>query len=316
MTSFRFIDLFAGIGGFRAGFDAVGGTCVFTSEIDKHARLVYAENYGIEESEISGDITKIDAGDVPQHDLLIGGFPCQAFSRAGKELGFDDARGTLFFDICRILEHHKTPMFVLENVIGLTSHNDGETYKTIVGLLRKLGYVLSVRIINAIHWLPQNRNRIFITGTLKPEPFDLDFMIMPNNRMTIGDILEPHYDPKTELSEKIWDYMKRRRRLEKESGDKSIFGYYKVCSRGDTGGTLTARYGQGSSCQSTLIRNPYGRPRRLSVREASRYMGFDDPQGSVFKLNVGRQHAYRLLGNAVCPPVSRAIAEHLFNMEH
>ena len=162
MKDFKFIDLFAGIGGIRMPFEEIGGSCVFTSEFDKFSQQTYEANFG----EIpSGDITLIDEKDIPSHDVLLGGFPCQAFSNAGLKRGFDDIRGTLFFDIARILKHHKPKAFLLENVKGLRGHNKGETLKTIVSVLNSIDYNLSIDVLNSKHFgLPQNRERIFIIG--------------------------------------------------------------------------------------------------------------------------------------------------------
>ena len=160
---FKFIDLFAGIGGIRIPFEELGGECVFSSEWDKFSQITYEANFG---ETPHGDITKIDAKDIPNHDLLVGGFPCQAFSQAGLKKGFEDTRGTLFFDIARILEHHNPKAFLLENVKGLRGHDKGKTFKTIISVLNRLGYqTLEIIVFYARDFgLPQNRERIFIVG--------------------------------------------------------------------------------------------------------------------------------------------------------
>ena len=162
--SFKFIDLFAGIGGFRIPFDELGGECVFTSEFDKFSQVTYEENFG---EKPSGDITKINAKDIPSHDLLLGGFPCQAFSNAGLKKGFEDTRGTLFFDIARILKYHKPKAFILENVKGLKSHDKGNTLKVIVKTLNKMNYNLFIEVLNAKNFgfpMPQETGAMMLTG--------------------------------------------------------------------------------------------------------------------------------------------------------
>ena len=492
MKGFRFIDLFAGIGGFRKGFEAAGGRCVFTCEIDAKAREVYAANYEVDHP-FAEDITEVAPADIPDHDLLLAGFPCQAFSLAGSRKGFEDTRGTLFFEIARLLEGCRTRAFILENVEGLLTHDGGETYRRIYRTLRDLGYHLGHRRINAAAWVPQNRKRIFIAGHLESVGFPsaLDFAQFPPVEAgpRLGSILEPEPRPDAFAAERLgdreWAHIRRRAdrgpetrrplavfgpdgvantlpstyrkgggallliepppqappeasplyaelaevtltdsqwryiRLRAERGFFfNVFGPAEVgnsiiAAYGGTGGgrrlliaapadpfeaerlsdgtwaalqahaarhreagngfgcsvfgadgvarTLSARYHKdgseiliadpfaevevsdaflehealqrdrrgyelnitgaegvagtlttgyrGSGAAAVLIRRPRRNPRRLTARECSRLMGFDGPGESAFNIPVARTQAYRLFGNAVCPPVAQAIAE-------
>ena len=184
---FKFIDLFAGVGGIRIPFEELGGKCVFTSEWDKFSQITYEANFG---EKPHGDITQIDEKDIPKHNLLLAGFPCQAFSQAGLKKGFQDTRGTMFFEIARILDHHKPNAFLLENVKGLRGHDKGNTFKTIVSILTELGYqTLESEVLNAKHFgLPQNRERIFIVGFKKNVNFQ--FPTPPETSTRLGNILQ------------------------------------------------------------------------------------------------------------------------------
>src|SRR5690606_26124833 len=196
--SFKFIDLFAGIGGMRIAFEKAGGKCVFTSEWDKYPAKMYEDNFG---EKPAGDITKINASDIPKHDILVAGFPCQPFSIAGvskknslgRAHGFEDkTQGTLFFDVARILAHHRPAAFLLENVKNLKGHDKGRTFQTIMETLRdELGYHVHHRIIDAQHWVPQHRERIFIVGFREDVPFDFDQLVFPEKPPVLGDILHP-----------------------------------------------------------------------------------------------------------------------------
>ena len=306
----RYIDLFAGIGGFRLGLTEapIPTTCVFTSEIDGDARRCYADNFGLDEASIAGDITGIDAADIPDHDLLVGGFPCQAFSRAGSRRGFDDIRGTLFFDIVRILEHHETPAFILENVRGLLDHDEGRTFRTIVRELQRLEYYLSWQIIPAAGWLPQIRKRVFIVGHRSRPEFGIDFMqIRPScGGPTLGSILEDDPDDRFTLTDSEWSKIKEY--SERHSSKPGSTGFkHRVYQSDEVGSALVASYGQLKPAGCILIENGEGNPRRLTIREAARYMGFPDD----FRLPDEMKVAYRLLGNAVCPPVVRSLADYL-----
>ena len=206
--------MFAGVGGIRIPFEELGGKCVFTSEWDKFSQITYEANFG---EKPHGDITQIDEKDIPKHNLLLAGFPCQAFSQAGLKKGFQDTRGTMFFEIARILDHHKPKAFLLENVKGLRGHDKGNTFKTIVGILNELGYqTLESEVLNAKHFgLPQNRERIFIVGFLKKHVHKEFKFPKPKNKTTlVSDILqkEETIDKKYIISDRLWSGHKRRKR--------------------------------------------------------------------------------------------------------
>lgn len=186
---FTFIDLFAGIGGIRIAFERAGGECVFTSEWDKAAQDTYEANFG---ERPAGDITKIAAKDIPNHDILTGGFPCQAFSIIGNQLGFADTRGTLFFDVERIIKEKKPKAFLLENVRQLVAHDNGRTFKVILERLTNLGYFVHYKILNGLNFgVPQKRERIIIVGFQENHPFEFPTAAVQKT-LTLADILEPH----------------------------------------------------------------------------------------------------------------------------
>lgn len=335
MTTFRFIDLFAGIGGLRAGFDRIGGECVFTSEWNKFSQKTYAENFEDGENHvINGDITQVKEEDIPSHDVLLAGFPCQPFSISGvskrnslgRAHGFSDlTQGTLFFDVVRILRHHKPSAFLLENVKNLVSHDKGNTFKVITQTLDELGYEVSYRVISAKHWVPQNRERIFIAGFRKDlgMRFNFDDVIIPGApHPVMRDILHPEdgsempeppftdpetgeVNPKYTLSPKLWQYLQDYAAKHKAAGNGFGFG---LCGPESVARTLSARYGKDGS--EILVEQSGHRPRRLTPRECARIMGFDR-RGSnePWKIPVSDAQAYRQFGNAVAPPVSNAIAE-------
>lgn len=329
---FTFIDLFAGIGGIRRGFEELNGRCVFTSEWDSWAQRTYKANYP-DSDDIAGDITRIDASAIPQHDLLLAGFPCQPFSLAGvskknslgRAHGFlDETQGTLFFDVVRILREHKPRAFLLENVKNLRSHDRGRTFQVIMGALRELGYQLHTRVIDASAWVPQHRERIFIVGFLNPVEMDLSQLTLPEHKPRLGDILhgpdeepeEPYtkryrgrtiVDPKYTLSDHLWQYLQdyaARHRAKGNGFGCSVFGPE------DTARTLSARYHKDGS--EILIRQSRGRnPRRLTPRECARLMGFDTPGSKPMKIPVSDTQGYRQFGNSVAVPVVSAIARML-----
>lgn len=331
--AFSFIDLFAGIGGLRRGFENVGGECVFTSEWNKFSRLTYEANYESNHV-LNGDITKIDEKEIPSHDVLLAGFPCQPFSIAGipkkNSLGIPHGfecktQGTLFFDVARILKFHRPEIFVLENVKNLKSHDKGQTFKTIVHVLEELGYHLSYKIINAKYWVPQKRERIFIVGFREPSDFSFDDVVLPcdeSNLPKLKDILHPEdgteeYGPndryidengkvleKYVLSDKLWSGL--RRHAEKHKSKGNGFGFAIGDPEG-TARTMSARYGNDGA--EILIERPEGNPRKLTPRECSRLMGFDSPKGSDFVIPVSDSQAYRQFGNAVVPPVAESLAK-------
>ncbi len=329
-AAFRFIDLFAGIGGMRKAFDAAGGQCVFTSEWNKYARMTYQANYECDH-EVTGDITKIDAGEIPAHDVLVAGFPCQPFSIAGvskknslgRAHGFEDkTQGTLFFDVARILAHHRPAAFLLENVKNLKGHDKGRTFQTIMETLRdELGYHVHHRIIDAQHWVPQHRERIFIVGFREDVPFDFDQLVFPEKPPVLGDILHPENGdeeaeaPFTEgdeasvaekytLTEKLWDYLQAYADKHKAAGNGFGFG---INGRDDVTRTLSARYYKDGS--EILVHQHGKRPRRLTPRECARLMGFDMPGEPLFEIPVSDTQSYKQFGNAVVVPKVRAIAK-------
>jgi len=333
-TDFRFIDLFAGIGGLRRGFEPLGGQCVFTSEWDRYSQLTYKANYACDH-EVAGDITKIPADAIPAHDLLLAGFPCQPFSIAGvskknalgRAHGFRcEAQGTLFFDVARIIEHHRPRAFLLENVKNLVNHDRGRTFKIIRQTLEdELGYKVQYRVIDARSWVPQHRERIFIVGFRESNGFDFDDLVIPNplHGPKLGSILhpgdgsqpaEPHYtegekgrvSDRYVLSDHLWRYLQDYAEKHRARGNGFGFG---LAGKNDVTRTLSARYHKDGS--EILVKRGRGNPRRLTPRECARLMGFDAPDGSGFRIPVSDTQAYRQFGNAVVVPVVRAVAEHM-----
>lgn len=331
--TFKFIDLFAGIGGLRRGFDAIGGQCVFTCEMNKFSQQTYRANFG-DEHDIAGDITLVDAADIPAHDLLLAGFPCQPFSIAGvskknslgRAHGFlDDTQGTLFFDVVRILAHHRPRAFLLENVKNLLSHDRGNTMRVILHALDELGYDVDHKVIDARHWVPQHRERIFIVGFRRDMPanFSLDDVLIPSGpNPVLSSILHPEdgteapEEPYTEgrdarvaakytLTPNLWRYLQDYAAKHKAAGNGFGFG---LCNPGSVARTLSARYFKDGS--EILIAQNGGIPRRLTPRECARLMGFDRPgSNEPWNIVVSDTQAYRQFGNAVAAPVSMAIAE-------
>jgi DNA (cytosine-5)-methyltransferase 1 len=221
--SFTFIDLFAGIGGIRLAFEKHGGKCVFSSEWDKWAQKTYEANFG----EIpEGDITAISEKDIPKHDILLGGFPCQPFSEAGLKLGFEDTRGTLFFDVARIISEKKPSMILLENVKGFAGHDKGRTLATVVRILEDLGYNVFYQVLNARDFgVPQNRERIYIVGlnTKKLGNIAFDFPKPNRKPVKVGDILESRVNSQYTISDKLWAGHQRRLVQHRQKGNG--FGY-------------------------------------------------------------------------------------------
>ena len=334
--SFKFIDLFAGIGGIRKGFEDAGGKCIFTSETDVYSQKTYSKNFS-DTHKIHGDITKIDAKDIPIHDVLLAGFPCQPFSLAGvsknnnlgRSHGFmDKARGTLFFDILRILKYHQPSAFLLENVKNLISHNNGDTFRTIKGALEnELGYVISTRVVNGMPYVPQHRERIFIVGFREDVGFninDVKFKSIdegPNLKSILHDSAEASEFPYTlprnnsganalsyvnekyTLSDSLWNYLQAHAAKHKARGNG--FGYG-LNSLNDTSRTLSARYYKDGS--EILIKQDGLNPRRLTPRECARLMGFDDTRKPNIVIPVSDTRAYQQFGNSVIVPVIEVIA--------
>ncbi|MCY3624576.1 MAG: DNA (cytosine-5-)-methyltransferase [Candidatus Dadabacteria bacterium] len=332
---FRFIDLFAGVGGLRQGFDSLGGVCAFTSEWDKYAQQTYLANYRDGEDHImAGDIRYVDVTDIPEHDLLLAGFPCQPFSIAGVSKknalghahGFRcETQGTLFFDLARIIEHHRPKAFLLENVKNLVNHDKGNTFRIIrKTLVDDLGYHISCRVIDAKGFVPQHRERIFIAGFCEETDFSLEDVYIPDplEGPRLGTILHPedgtegkdkHYtdyegrvNSKYTLSDRLWRYLQDYARKHRRRGNGFGFG---LVGPEDVARTLSARYYKDGS--EILIRRKRGNPRRLTPRECSRLMGFDGPDQSDFLIPVSDNQAYRQFGNAVAVPVVECLARYM-----
>ena len=315
---FRFIDLFAGIGGLRLGFESIGGHCVFTSEWDRFSKQTYALNYP-DNHEISGDIRPFseDPSLIPEHDVLLAGFPCQPFSLAGvskknslgRPHGFlCDMQGTLFFDTARIIAHHRPAAFLLENVKNLQRHDKGRTFAVIMATLRdKLGYHVQARVISSAPWVPQKRERIFIVGFREKTDFDLEKLEIPSveHGPKLGSILDPNesVDPKYTLTEHLWNYLQNYKAKHEAKGNGFGYGLF---GPDDVARTLSARYHKDGS--EILIRQDGKRPRRLTPQECARLMGFERP-GRPFRIGVSDTQAYRQFGNAVVVPVIEHLAE-------
>ncbi|MBA7533531.1 IS1595 family transposase ISCco3 [subsurface metagenome] len=311
--SFKFIDLFAGIGGLRTAFLKKGGVCVFSSEIDKFCQKTYKENF----NEISaGDITKIECKDIPDHDLLLAGFPCQPFSIAGvsKKLslglnhGFQDKKqGNLFFHIARILKNKRPKIFLLENVKNLKGHDKGRTFSIIKNTLLDLNYSIFVKIIDAVNYVPQHRERIFIAGFNNEYFSNIDFVFPvkdSDSPLTVGDILQKNTDKKYTLSDHLWLYLRNYAEKHRRKGNGFGFGLVDPSKDKHTR-TLSARYYKDGS--EILIKQKGMNPRRLTPRECARLMGFSD----TFKIPVSDTQAYKQFGNSVVVPVIEAIVEKL-----
>jgi len=301
---FTFVDLFAGTGGIRIPFDELGGKSVLASEWDKSAQVTYMANF--KETPL-GDITQIHEKDIPKHNIIMGGFPCQPFSHAGLKKGFDDTRGTLFFDVARIINKHKPEIVFLENVKGFKSHDKGRTFETIKNSLDKLGYNVSATVLSAKDFgVPQNRQRFYIIG-LKRKTYGRDAFFefpKPTNAPTrVGDILEKNVDAKYTISDKLWAGHQRRKREHKEKGNG--FGYGLVNENSAYTNTISARYYKDGS--EILIEQKNKNPRKITPREAARLQGYPD----TYKIVVSDTQAYKQFGNAVAIPVIRAIAQKL-----
>jgi DNA (cytosine-5)-methyltransferase 1 len=334
--AFRFIDLFAGIGGIRRGFESVGGKCVFTSEWDRFSRETYLANFPTtEDHAFAGDITQVSEIDIPDHDVLLAGFPCQPFSIAGvskknslgRATGFlDQTQGTLFFDVARIIAYHRPKAFLLENVKNLYSHDKGNTFRVIhKTLTEELGYQVHYRIIDGKHVVPQHRERIYIVGFRDANDFDFQSLHINNElgKTRLGDILHPQdgseqpeepftYGPLATVAEKytltnhLWEYLQQYAAKHRAKGNG--FGYGLVGPE-DITRTLSARYHKDGS--EILIAQTNKNPRRLTPRECARLMGFDEMDTSTFRIPVSDTQAYRQFGNSVVVPVIKLIAQHM-----
>jgi DNA (cytosine-5)-methyltransferase 1 len=324
-TSFRFVDLFAGIGGLRLGFESIGGGCVFTSEWDSYAQKTYLRNFADGPDHLmAGDIRPFgaDPGRIPEFDVLLAGFPCQPFSLAGvskknslgRSHGFaDEKQGNLFFEIERIIRHHRPAAFLLENVKHLERHDRGNTFEVIRRTLEdELGYYVDWRVISSRPWVPQNRERIFIAGFRRDVGFSFDGfdgeIPDPEAWPLLGSILQSHneVDSKYTLTPRLWDYLQAYRLKHEKAGNG--FGY-SVFGPDDATRTLSARYYKDGS--EILIRQKGTRPRRLTPLECARLMGFER-DGRTWHIPVSDMQAYRQFGNAVVVPVVEAIAKYMW----
>jgi len=303
---FTFIDLFAGIGGMRLAFESAGGECVFSSEWNKFSQQTYGANFG----EIpEGDITKIDASDIPDHDVLVGGFPCQPFSLAGvskkrslnRPDGFkDETQGTLFFDVCRIIKEKKPQAFLLENVKNLQSHDKGNTFKVIVRALQEeLDYDIHYKIIDASKVVPQHRERIFIVGFRTPT--DFKFPELKDKRPKLEDILEKSVDEKYTLKDGTWNALQRHSKKHRAKGNGFGFG---IADKKGIARTLSARYYK-DGAEILISQGSKKNPRKLTPKECTLLMGFP----KKFKIPVSDNQAYRQFGNAVVVPIVKTVAK-------
>jgi DNA (cytosine-5)-methyltransferase 1 len=304
LTGYKFIDLFAGIGGIRIPFTELGAECVFSSEWDKHAQQTYYMNHG---HLPNGDITEIEAENIPSFDILLAGFPCQPFSNAGHKKGFEDTRGTLFFDVCRIADYHKPKVMLLENVKGFKGHNKGQTFAIVSETLKNLGYTSYSKVLNARDFgLPQNRERIFIVCFLdayfhKNENFN--FPVPSLVKTKVENVLDDIVDEKYTLSDRLWTGHQRRKAEHKMKGNG--FGYSLFSKSSPYTSTISARYYKDGS--EILIEQENKNPRKLTPREAARLQGFPEN----FVLPKSEVQAYKQFGNSVPVPVVRAIASHI-----
>ncbi len=334
---FTFVDLFAGIGGLRLAFESIGGQCVFTSEWDRFAVQTYAENFP-DGNPIQGDITQIDTREIPDHDVLIAGFPCQPFSIAGvskknslgEKHGFaSETQGTLFFDIARIIAEKRPSAFLLENVKNLQNHDKGRTFRTIMNILQdELGYYVHHKVIDAQHFLPQHRERIVLVGFRENVDFSWDDLVLgEKGQHSLSEILHPEDEseppdgkylegPKGSVSSRytlsshLWEYLQAYATKHRAKGNGFGFGLF---TPDGIARTLSARYHKDGS--EILINQGASRPpRRLTPRECARLMGFDD----TFSIPVSDTQAYRQFGNSVAVPVfaevARIMQPHLFSL--
>lgn len=306
MENFKFIDLFAGIGGFRIALERMGAECVFSSEIDKHCAVTYKENFGVD---VAGDITKINESDIPDHDIICGGFPCQPFSISGKQLGFEDSRGTLFFDIIRIVKEKKPKIVFLENVANLAKHNDAETVRLMTQLLESLGYNVYKKILSSSDFgVPQIRKRLFFVAfrnDLNVENFE--FPEGTNDNVFVEDILETNVDNKYNVQKPV---IYQNEELVKNVKKTYRLGIINKGGQGDRvystkgyGITLSANGGGNAAKTGGYLVN--GIARKLTPRECARMQGFPE----TFKLNPLENQSYKQFGNSVSIPVIHEIAK-------
>lgn len=309
-SAFTFIDLFAGIGGMRIAYEQAGGRCAYSNEWNKYSQQTYFANFG---EQPDGDITKVDENSIPDHDILVAGFPCQPFSIAGvskkqslgRATGFEDkTQGTLFFDICRILKAKRPKAFMLENVKNLKSHDRGRTFKVITEALEELDYEVFHAVLDGQNYVPQHRERILIVGfDRKRYGRDLGFRfnITPvEPRPVIKDILETDVDDKYTLTDKLWAYLQNYAAKHRAAGNG--FGYG-IADPDGVSRTLSARYYKDGS--EILIEQEGKNPRRLTPRECARLQGFPDD----FIIPVSDTQAYKQFGNSVVVPLMTNVAQ-------
>lgn len=324
---FRFIDLFAGIGGIRMAFEAHGGRCVFTSEWNPYAQKTYLANFPESAHSLEGDITQVDAAKVPDHDVLLAGFPCQPFSIAGvskknalgRAHGFaDETQGTLFFDVARIIAAKRPAAFLLENVKNLVSHDKGNTFRVIKKVLEEeLGYHISYKVVDGANFVPQHRERILIVGFREKTDFSFADLELPAHKPTMKEILHPqdgseepegHFtvgakakvDDRYTLTPNLWAYLQAYAEKHRAAGNGFGFG---LVGPDSVSRTLSARYYKDGS-EILVSQGPRKRPRRLTPRECARLMGFPDD----FVIPVSDTQAYKQFGNSVVMPVMREVA--------
>jgi len=300
---YKAIDLFSGIGGIRLGFQNVFHDdlqFVMSSEIDSYAQKTYNANF---DDLQYGDITKIKEEEIEKHDFILAGFPCQAFSIAGLRKGFEDTRGTLFFDVARIAQHHKPKVIFLENVKGFVNHDKGNTFEVIKKTLEDMGYTIFTKILNAKDFgVPQNRERIYIVAFLG-ENINFSFPEKIDYNIKLGDILDDYVDPKYTISDKLWAGHKRRKEEHKIKGNG--FGYCLFNQESKYTSTISARYYKDGS--EILIEQKNMNPRKLTPREAARLQGFPEE----FDIVTSDTQAYKQFGNSVAVPVVEAIAKNI-----
>ena len=309
-AGFTFIDLFAGIGGMRIAYESAGGHCVYSNEWNKYSQQTYFANFG---EQPEGDITKVDAASIPDHDILVAGFPCQPFSIAGvskknslgRATGFEDkTQGTLFFDICRILKEKRPKAFMLENVKNLCSHDRGNTFRVITEALDELDYSIFYSVLDGQNYVPQHRERILIVGFDRKrygDDIDFAFNLTPvEPKPVMKDILEKDVDDCYTLSDKLWSYLQNYAAKHKAAGNG--FGYG-IADPNGVARTLSARYYKDGS--EILIAQEGKNPRRLTPRECARLQGFPDD----FKIVVSDTQAYKQFGNSVVVPLMSNVAQ-------
>ena len=309
-TDYTFIDLFAGIGGMRIAYERAGGHCVYSNEWNRYSQKTYFANFG---EYPDGDITKVNAADIPNHDILVAGFPCQPFSIAGvskkqslgRATGFEDkTQGTLFFDVCRILKEKRPKAFMLENVKNLCSHDKGRTFKVIQESLEELNCKIFFRILDGKSYVPQHRERIVIVGFDqerygKNVTFEFNLPLSEKTPV-IRDILESDVSDKYTLSDKLWVYLQNYAAKHKAAGNG--FGYG-IAPLDGVSRTISARYYKDGS--EILIAQNGKNPRKLTPRECARLQGFPDS----FKIPVSDTQAYKQFGNSVVVPLMSEVAK-------